>query len=78
MVAHKTDSAQMKKFREVYLNNYKNFHCFYKYLTFGKLKTNIDLTFCWYDSYNKEKKKSPMPLLEMYSSLYNFAVAGMR
>ena len=38
----------------------------------------MDMAFTWYDGFTKEKKKTPMPLLEMYSSLYNFAVAGMR
>jgi len=78
VAAHKTDSSQMKKFRELYMANYKNFSCFYKYMTFGKLKTNLDVKFTWFDSFNKEKKMSPMPLIEMYSSLYNYAVAGMR
>lgn len=68
----------MKKFRELFLANYKHFNAFYKYMTFGKLKTNLDMKFIWYDSYTKEKKISPMPQIEMYSSLYNFAVAGMR
>lgn len=68
----------MKKFRQSFLDNYKNMSCFFKYLTFGKLKTNVDLSFTWYDGFTKEKKKSPMPLLEIYSSLYNFGVASMR
>jgi hypothetical protein len=78
VMQHKTDANQMAKFRELFLNNYKSFNCFYKYLTFGKLKTNLDMSFTWYDGFTKEKKKTQMPLLEMYSSLYNFAVAGAR
>lgn len=78
VVSHKTDAVQMNKFKDLYLQNYRNFSCFHKYLTFGKLKTNIDMKFTWYCSYTKTKKDSPMPLIEMYSSLYNFAVANMR
>jgi hypothetical protein len=68
----------MKKFRELYLNNFKHFSTFHKYMAFGKLKSNLDMKFTWYDAYTKEKKVSPYPQLEMYSSLYNFAVASMR
>jgi hypothetical protein len=75
VVSHKTDANQMAKFKELYLQNYRNFLCFNKYLTFGKLKTNMDMTFTWYCAFTKVKKQSPMPLIEIYSSLYNYATA---
>lgn len=68
----------MKKFRESFLEDYKNFTTIHKYVTFGKLKSNVNLEFVWYDGFTKEKKKTPLPLLEMYSALYNFGVASMR
>lgn len=49
-----------------------------KYLSFGGSKSAIDVKFTWYCSITKEKKVSPQPLHEMFSCLYNFAVAQMR
>lgn len=36
------------------------------------------LQLVWYDSFTRDKKKSNVPYLEMYSSLYNWAVASAR
>lgn len=36
------------------------------------------MSFTWYCSYTKLKKVSALPLIEVYSSLYNFAIANMR
>jgi hypothetical protein len=68
----------MDKFKESFLQNYKNFSVFSKYLTFGKLRTNVDLSFTWYCAFTKQKKTSKEPQLEVVSSLFNYAVAQMR
>ena len=59
--------------------NYKNFSSVGKYFTFGSSTTQVkDVSFTWYDSITKTKKVSPTPLLEAYSSLYNYAVCCSR
>lgn len=62
----------------MFLQNYRNFASINKYFTFGTLKTQLSASFVWLDSFNKQSKKSPMPTIEMYSSLYNYAVASAR
>lgn len=38
----------------------------------------MDMTFTWYCAFTKVKKQSQLPLIEMYSSLFNYATANMR
>jgi hypothetical protein len=52
--------------------------CFNRVLSFGELKTNVDLLFPWYDSFDKSKKASRDVALEQFSALYNFGVSSAR
>lgn len=38
----------------------------------------MNAQFTWYDSYTREKKTSSTPMMEMVSSLYNYAVCLTR
>jgi hypothetical protein len=53
--------------------------CFNRYFTFGSNTTQLNLTFAWKDSFDKQKKiQTTTAALDMYSSLYNYAVACSR
>jgi hypothetical protein len=60
------------------LNHYHAMCAFSRYFSFGTLKTNVDLSFTWYDSYSKQKVTSRNVQLEQFSALYNYAVASAR
>ena len=45
-----------------------------KYLSFGNGKYQINMKFSWFDSFSGQKVESHSPLLEAYSSKYNYAV----
>jgi len=51
---------------------------FGKYISFGTLSTQLNMTFNWQDSFNKQKVSSKAPLIDQYSSMYNYAVCLSR
>lgn len=60
------------------MTNYKNMSSISKYFTFGTQRTQLDVKFTWYDSFTRQKKVSSSPLIDQYSSLYNYAVCCSR
>ena len=49
-----------------------------KYLSFGKNKNNVNITYSWYDSFTKQKKMAQSPMLDAVSSFYNYGVVLSR
>lgn len=65
------------KLQSAYLNNYRHFACFSKFLAFAKSPDNstFDVEFAWRDGLSNERRTTRTPQLEMYASLYNCAVS---
>jgi len=47
--------AQLEKFQELFLKNYKNMQSFAKYFVFGNQTTTMKMSFTWFDSFDKRK-----------------------
>ena len=77
-VLHMGDQPdKLTKLKEAYLNNYRHFSCFHKFLAFGPQPSAINVAFAWKDGFSNQLKESVLPSFEMCASLYNCAVATM-
>lgn len=74
---HKTDCAQLTKFKELFFTNFKNMILFNKYFIFGTQSTQLNLELKWRDSFNRAEKKGGA-YLDAVSSLYNYGVCCAR
>ena len=73
------DATALDGLKEAYLQHYRSMQCFGKYFPFGTNSTQLNMTFKWRDSFEKQKQiVSQTSSLDMYSSLYNYAVALSR
>ena len=75
---HKTNVAQLEKYQDLFLKNFKHMQSFSKYFVFGNTSTTMKMNFVWYDSFDKRKITSQDANLAALSSLYNLAVCLCR
>jgi len=75
---HKTNPAQLEKFAESFLRNYRNMNSFSKYFVFGNTSTTCNLSFVTYDSFTRQRVQSSNALVPALTSLYNFGVSLSR
>ncbi|CDW88356.1 programmed cell death 6-interacting protein [Stylonychia lemnae] len=74
----RTDANQLRKYKELFLENYRVQIQLGKFFAFGTDRTQVNLTFNWQDSFTRQKIKSNQPLIDAISSLYNYGVACAR
>lgn len=70
----KQNVPQLEIFQKYFLDNYMNMASFQKYFTFGKLNTQLSMSFSATDSIDKKRVSGDSPILSSISSLYNYAV----
>lgn len=78
VASYRTNFQQLQQFKDVFLTNSKNMSSLGKYVSFGGLSTQLNVSFSWSDSFNKQRVISKAPLIDQYSSMYNFAVCLAR
>lgn len=73
------DPMQLENLKKCFLQHYHDMQCFNRYFTFGTQKTQLNMTFQWKDSFDKQKKiVAQSASLDAYSALYNYAIALAR